>query len=49
LIEKAIQQHAAEMEEVVGVLRKNERLELVRILKKVGLSAATKLESADKK
>jgi MarR family 2-MHQ and catechol resistance regulon transcriptional repressor len=47
LIEKAIEQHAAEMEEVMGVLRKAERLELVRILKKLGLSAATKLESAD--
>jgi MarR family 2-MHQ and catechol resistance regulon transcriptional repressor len=47
LIEKAIEQHAAEMEEVMGVLPKAERLELVRILKKLGLSAATKLESAD--
>jgi len=46
LIEKAFRQHAADMEESMAVLRPSERVELVRLLKKVGLWAAARAENA---
>ena len=44
LIERAFQQHAIDMEETTAVLRSSERTELVRLLKKVGMWAAARLE-----
>jgi MarR family 2-MHQ and catechol resistance regulon transcriptional repressor len=49
LIERAFQQHAIDMEETMAVLRFGERTELVRLLKKVGMWAATRLEGQDGK
>ena len=44
LIERAFQKHAMDMEETMAVLRSGERAELVRLLKKVGMWAAARLE-----
>ena len=44
LIERAFQQHANDMEETMAVLRSWERTELVRLLKKVGIWAAARLD-----
>jgi MarR family transcriptional regulator, 2-MHQ and catechol-resistance regulon repressor len=44
LIERAFQKHAMDMEETMAVLRSRERVELVRLLKKVGIWAAARLE-----
>lgn len=44
LIEKAFRQHAIDMEETMAVLRSSERIELVRLLKKVGMWAAARIE-----
>jgi MarR family transcriptional regulator, 2-MHQ and catechol-resistance regulon repressor len=44
LIVRAFQRHAMDMEETMAVLRSGERRELVRLLKKVGLWAAARLE-----
>jgi MarR family transcriptional regulator, 2-MHQ and catechol-resistance regulon repressor len=46
LIERAFQQHAMDMEETMTVLRSTERTELVRLLKKVGMWAAGRLDEA---
>ena len=43
-IERAFQKHAQEMEETMAVLRSSERVELVRLLKKVGMWAAARLD-----
>ena len=40
LITRGFGEHAAAMEEVAGVLSKNERLTLLRLLKKLGKHAA---------
>src|SRR5262249_40923044 len=44
LIERAFQKHAMGMEETMAVLRSSERVELVRLLKKVGMWAAARLD-----
>jgi MarR family 2-MHQ and catechol resistance regulon transcriptional repressor len=44
LIECAFRQHAEDLEETMAVLRPNERKELIRLLKKVGMWAAARLE-----
>lgn len=44
LIERAFQKHAIDMEETMAVLKTSERAELVRLLKKVGLWAAARLD-----
>ena len=44
VIERAFQQHAIDMEETIAVLRSSERTELVRLLKKVGMWAAARLD-----
>ena len=44
LIERAFQKHAMDMEETMAVLRSGERIELVRLLKKVGMWAAARLD-----
>jgi MarR family 2-MHQ and catechol resistance regulon transcriptional repressor len=44
LIDRAFQKHANDMEETMAVLKTNERAELVRLLKKVGLWAAARLD-----
>jgi len=44
LIQCAFRQHALDMEETLAVLTPTERLELTRLLKKVGLFAAARLE-----
>jgi MarR family transcriptional regulator, 2-MHQ and catechol-resistance regulon repressor len=44
LIERAFQKHAMDMEETMAVLRPSERAELVRLLKKVGMWAAARLD-----
>jgi MarR family 2-MHQ and catechol resistance regulon transcriptional repressor len=44
LIERAFQKHAADMEETMAVLKSGERVELVRLLKKVGMWAAARLD-----
>ena len=44
LIERAFQKHASDMEETMAVLRLGEREELIRLLKKVGLWAAARLD-----
>lgn len=46
LIERAFAQHALDMEETMTVLKPRERRELVRLLKKLGLWAAARLEEA---
>lgn len=43
-IEEAFRQHACDMEETMSVLTRAERIELVRLLKKAGLFAASRLE-----
>lgn len=45
LIERAFERHAMDMEETMAVLSSSERRELVRLLKKVGMWAAARLES----
>jgi MarR family transcriptional regulator, 2-MHQ and catechol-resistance regulon repressor len=47
LIERAFQQHARDMQETMAVLRSSERTELVRLLKKVGMWAAARLEGTN--
>ncbi len=47
LIERAFQKHAMDMEETMAVLRSGERAELVRLLKKVGLWAAARLDDQE--
>jgi MarR family 2-MHQ and catechol resistance regulon transcriptional repressor len=47
LIERAIQKHAMDMEETMAVLRSGERVELVRLLKKVGMWAAARLDDKE--
>ncbi|MGA8026633.1 MAG: MarR family transcriptional regulator [Bryobacteraceae bacterium] len=44
LIEDALRRHALDMEESMTVLTASERLELIRLLKKVGLFAAARLD-----
>ena len=44
LIERAFQKHARDMEDTMAVLRSGERAELVRLLKKVGMWAAARLD-----
>jgi MarR family 2-MHQ and catechol resistance regulon transcriptional repressor len=44
LIERAFQEHAMDMEETMAVLRSGERKELIRLLKKVGMWAAARLD-----
>ena len=44
LIERAFQRHAIDMEDTMAVLRSSERTELVRLLKKVGMWAAARLD-----
>jgi MarR family 2-MHQ and catechol resistance regulon transcriptional repressor len=43
LIEDAFRQHALDMEKTMAVLTPNERIELTRLLKKVGIFAAARL------
>jgi MarR family transcriptional regulator, 2-MHQ and catechol-resistance regulon repressor len=43
LIQCAFRQHAVDMEETMAVLTPSERLELIRLLKKVGIFAAGRL------
>jgi MarR family 2-MHQ and catechol resistance regulon transcriptional repressor len=47
LIEGAFRQHEVDMEETMAVLRPGERVELVRLLKKVGMWAAARLEERE--
>jgi MarR family 2-MHQ and catechol resistance regulon transcriptional repressor len=44
LIERAFQKHAIDMEGTMAVLRSQERAELVRLLKKVGMWAASRVD-----
>jgi len=44
LIERAFQKHAQDMQQTMAVLRSGERAELVRLLKKVGMWAAARLD-----
>jgi MarR family transcriptional regulator, 2-MHQ and catechol-resistance regulon repressor len=44
LIERAFEKHATDLEETMAVLRSAERVELVRLLKKVGMWAAARLD-----
>ncbi len=44
LIEEAFAQHEIDMEETLAVLEPAERAELVRLLKKVGIGAAARLD-----
>jgi MarR family 2-MHQ and catechol resistance regulon transcriptional repressor len=44
LIKCAFRTHALDMEETIAVLTRRERLELIRLLKKVGLFAAARLD-----
>jgi MarR family transcriptional regulator, 2-MHQ and catechol-resistance regulon repressor len=44
LIERAFQKHAIDMEETMAVLRPGERVELIRLLKKVGMWAAARVD-----
>ena len=46
LIEQAFQQHAMDIEETMVVLKLRERTELIRLLKKLGMWAAVRLEEA---
>ena len=43
LIEDAFERHETDMEEVMAVLSSSERIELVRLLKKVGMWAEARL------
>ena len=43
-IEGAFEQHVLDIEELMSILRPGERTELVRLLKKIGLWAAARLE-----
>ena len=43
LIENAFRQHALDMEETMAVLTPGERIELIRLLKKVGMFAAARV------
>jgi MarR family 2-MHQ and catechol resistance regulon transcriptional repressor len=47
LIERAFRQHAADIEETMVVLKPRERAELVRLLKKLGMWAALRLEEEE--
>jgi MarR family transcriptional regulator, 2-MHQ and catechol-resistance regulon repressor len=47
LIEDAFRQHVLDMDETMAVLMPDERLELTRLLKKVGLFAAARLNDLD--
>ena len=47
LIEQAFEQHAIDMEEAMMVLRTAERIELIRLLKKVGMWAAARLDDPE--
>jgi MarR family 2-MHQ and catechol resistance regulon transcriptional repressor len=49
LIQRAFQQHAIDMEETMAVLRSSERTELVRLLKKVGMWAAARLDDKNRR
>jgi MarR family 2-MHQ and catechol resistance regulon transcriptional repressor len=44
LIERAFRKHALDMEETMAVLRTAERAELLRLLKKIGMWAAARLD-----
>jgi MarR family 2-MHQ and catechol resistance regulon transcriptional repressor len=44
LIAGAFQKHSMDMEETMAVLRSRERVELVRLLKKVGMWAASRVD-----
>jgi MarR family transcriptional regulator, 2-MHQ and catechol-resistance regulon repressor len=44
LIERAFEKHAVDMEETMAVLKTAERKELMRLLKKVGMWAAARLD-----
>lgn len=44
LIERAFQKHSKDMEETMAVLKSGERTELIRLLKKVGMWAAARLD-----
>ena len=44
LIERAFRDHRMDMEETMAVLRPGERKELIRLLKKVGMWAAARLD-----
>lgn len=44
-IERAFERHAKDMEETMAVLSSSDRRELVRLLKKVGMWAASRLEA----
>jgi hypothetical protein len=46
VIERAFQQHALDMEETISVLTPIERLEIIRLLKKVGLFAEGRSKSS---
>lgn len=45
LIESAFEQHTIDLEETLAVLSPAERIELIRLLKKAGLWAASRLEN----
>src|ERR1700693_3486351 len=45
LIERAFRQHAMDIEETMAVLKPRERTELIRLLKKLGMWAAVRLEN----
>ena len=47
LIGRAFQKHAIDMEETMAVLRPGERVELIRLLKKVGMWAAARLDDKE--
>ena len=47
LIDRAFEKHATDMEETMAVLRPSERRELIRLLKKVGLWAASRLDDQE--
>jgi MarR family 2-MHQ and catechol resistance regulon transcriptional repressor len=48
LIQRAFQRHAINMEESMAVLRSSERTELVRLLKKVGMWEAARLDDKNR-
>jgi MarR family 2-MHQ and catechol resistance regulon transcriptional repressor len=48
LIEKAFAKHAADLEETMAEITPGERVELVKLLKKLGLSAAARAEESDR-
>ena len=47
LIERAFRKHSVDMEETMAVLRPGERVELIRLLKKVGMWAAARLDDKE--